>query len=327
MASGFAAGAGADMLQQVLRRKFEEAIAQQKLAEDIRQANMQNQIQQQQLGQGQQRIGLEGERVGIDRQRAGYEGQRVGMEGERLGMEKELQPVRIRNINAQTFDVEGRPAAAELARNFTAGENEKNRSNAVRIANINGSRPRDERLVQVQGPNGTPIWQREGAAVGQPAMQAPRAVTGAERQTLAYFNRMKEALDALEGGGLEDQIAKQGLLGQAQGQLAPNILQSGTQQQYRQAQRAFTEGRLRKESGAAIPTAEYENDARTYFFQPGDSPETTKQKREARKKVLEGLRFSSGRAYQEFYGDDGGSPKANDAAAKAAELIKKYGGK
>ena len=40
MASAFGAGAGADMLQDVLRRKFQEAFAQQQLAEQIRRANI-----------------------------------------------------------------------------------------------------------------------------------------------------------------------------------------------------------------------------------------------------------------------------------------------
>lgn len=168
-------------------------------------------------------------------------------------------------------------------------------------------------IVQVMGPNGVPIWVRKGDAVGQPAAQAPRAVTGQERQTLAFYNRAKDAVstitDAPDGGdSMEQRIAGMSLISQERLQHAPNFLQSEEGQKYRQAQRAFTEARLRKESGAAIPTAEYENDARTYFAQPGDGKNIIEQKRKARQTVLDGLKFSAGKAYEEYYGEPNVSP-------------------
>lgn len=132
-----------------------------------------------------------------------------------------------------------------------------------------------------------------------------RPSLGQERQTLAYYNRAKQASEDI--GLLEPEIAKLGLMGQTRMEIAPNFLQSQAGQSYRQAQRAFTEARLRKESGAAIPQGEYDNDARTYFAQPGDSPETMAQKKRAREVVLEGLKFASGKAFDEFYG--GQTPK------------------
>jgi hypothetical protein len=153
----------------------------------------------------------------------------------------------------------------------------------------------------------TPVQMPSGVQPNRPA----KPVTGAERQTLAFYNRMKDAVTTLETGdpgkSIEEQIAGQGLAGQLQGQHAPNMFQTDLQQQYRQAQRAYTEARLRKESGAAIPESEFQNDARTYFAQPGDSAAVLKQKRAARQKVMEGLKFSSGRAYDEFYGEHGGA--------------------
>ncbi len=187
--------------------------------------------------------------------------------------------------------------------------------------------PTDERLVQIMGPMGTPIWVRESQAVGKPAAQAARAVTGAERQSLAYYNRAKEADETLTtpaangGDSLEDRIAKSGLGGQVRGQYAPNFMQSEDQQAYRQAQRAFTEARLRKESGAAIPTQEYENDAKIYFVRPGDDLKTIEQKRKARQTVLNGLKFSSGKAYEEFYGDSG--PQSPGGGADPLGLFNK----
>lgn len=184
---------------------------------------------------------------------------------------------------------------------------------------LNAGKPADERLVQVMGPNGAPIWVRESQAVGKPAAQAARAVTGQERSVLAFYNRGKQASDTITeagpNGSLEDRIAKQSTAEQYRGKYAPNILQSAEQQSYRQAQRAFTEARLRKESGAAIPANEYENDAKTYFAEPGDDPEIVKQKRAARQTVLDGLAFSAGKAYDEFYGEAYPRPTTTNPAA------------
>jgi hypothetical protein len=154
----------------------------------------------------------------------------------------------------------------------------------------------------------TPEEAKARGPMKKPKTQKP--VTGAERQTLSFYNRAKEASDALATGGLEERIAKQNGMGQLWGQYAPDIAQTKDQQLYRQAQRAFTEARLRKESGAAIPDAEYEKDAQIYFAQPGNTPEVIAQKQKARQVVLDGLKFSSGRAYDEFYGESGGAAGA-----------------
>lgn len=163
----------------------------------------------------------------------------------------------------------------------------------------------------------TPDEARSRGPMKKPKTQ--KAITGAERQTLSFYNRAKEASDTLAQGGLEGRIAEQNAMGALWGQYAPNIAQSKDQQLYRQAQRAFTEARLRKESGAAIPPAEYESDAKIYFAQPGDTPETITQKQKARQAVLEGMKFSAGKAYDEFYGDSGGAP--GDPGKGEVELI------
>lgn len=173
------------------------------------------------------------------------------------------------------------------------------------------TKPDKERLVQVMGPQGTPIWVRESDAEGKPAAQAPRAVTGQERQALAFYNRAQQAIDDISAKdksdtSLESKMADLWLHDQLRLKADANIIQSKEMQAYRQAQRAFTEARLRKESGAAIPTAEYENDAKTYFAQPGDKPETIAQKAKARQVVLDGLRFGAGKAYDEYYGESAG---------------------
>lgn len=171
--------------------------------------------------------------------------------------------------------------------------------------------PKDERIVQIMGEGGVPVWVRESEAVGKPAAQAPRAVTGAERQSLAFYNRAKQAVEALEeadqsGKSLEQRMASLGFADQQRlgyEGMGSNYMKSPEMQQYRQAQRAFTEARLRKESGAAIPASEFENDAKTYFVQPGDDAATVARKQAARAEVLQGLGYSAGKAFDEFYGE------------------------
>lgn len=159
--------------------------------------------------------------------------------------------------------------------------------------------------------------------------------SGVQKRVLNFFNRAEQADRDLEG--LEGEIQKMGLAGQTRMAVAPNFAQSQTGQAYTQAQRAFTEARLRKDSGAAIPETEFENDRKTYFAQPGDSTETLDQKRRARAAVLASLAFESGQALGEFLGsaDDanGVIQSYRDRSSKKAApadpidaLIKKYGG-
>lgn len=126
--------------------------------------------------------------------------------------------------------------------------------------------------------------------------KADRPATESERRAYGFYNRARGATEDAEK--LEDKIVKLGLAGQTRLRLAPNILQSETGQLYLQAQRAFTEARLRKDSGAAIPAFEYENDARTYFAQPGDTKETLAQKRRARINLLKSLYKEAGKAVE-----------------------------
>lgn len=321
-------GGAAEGLAEVLRRKFLEAqllqqaqLAQAKLAEDQRQADLQHEIGLGGLDVSRGNMTLRGKE--LERQT-----NRDTVDDQRYAAEAPLREADVAYKGALTGEIIRKPQAEQEQRDFTLGRDKTLHGYQLReIGASAASRP--ERMVQVMGPQGTPIYVPESQAAGMPAAQAPRAVTGQERQSLAYYNRAKQASDDI--APLEQAIAKANIGSQLQLQHAPNMLQTADQQAYRQAQRAFTEARLRKESGAAIPQGEYENDARTYFAQPGDSPQTIEQKRRARNVVLEGLKFSSGKAFNEFYGDEGGAkpPQGGqpDAAARAAELLKKYGGK
>lgn len=137
---------------------------------------------------------------------------------------------------------------------------------------------------------------RNTAANGKPSTQA-------EKNDLGFYNRALDAEKTI--GTVEDKIGTD-IGSQAFLASAPNLMQPKENQIYRQAQRQFTEARLRKESGAAIPDSEYEKDAQTYFKQTGDTPETTARKVAARQAVLQSLAFSAGNAYREYYGEKPG---------------------
>jgi len=149
------------------------------------------------------------------------------------------------------------------------------------------------------------------AASGNSGGNAPALKeTQSEKNALGFYLRGKDAVDTIST--IEDDIKAKGLAGQARLEYAPNFLQSQENQVYRQLQRQFTEARLRKESGAAIPPAEYEADAKTYFAQPGDTNETLARKEQARSVVLESLRIGAGNAYKNYVGENSADTSASE---------------
>ena len=83
-----------------------------------------------------------------------------------------------------------------------------------------------------------------------------------------------------------------------------NMVISPQHQQYRQAAEQWIRAFLRKESGAAIGADEFKRDFVVYFPQPGDSPEVTAQKTEARHAAMAGIAGEAGNYFQKL------SPKA-----------------
>ena len=80
-----------------------------------------------------------------------------------------------------------------------------------------------------------------------------------------------------------------------------NILLSQNAQKYRNAQRTYTEARLRKESGAAVLPDEYEKDRTTNFRTSNEK--ALDQKRRQRTETLRGLGNASAQALQELFGE------------------------
>ena len=68
------------------------------------------------------------------------------------------------------------------------------------------------------------------------------------------------------------------------------------QQKFEQAQRDWVRSKLRKESGAVIGEQEMKDEIRTYFPQPGDTPEVIAQKEQARQVAIQAMRDAAGPA-------------------------------
>lgn len=81
-----------------------------------------------------------------------------------------------------------------------------------------------------------------------------------------------------------------------------NWTQSPKQQQVEQAQRDFVNAVLRRESGAVISPAEFDNATKQYFPQPGDSQEVIKQKQFNRENAIQALEVGSGTGVRQIQG-------------------------
>jgi len=141
-----------------------------------------------------------------------------------------------------------------------------------------------------------------------------RAYPETQTKAAGFANRMQKADQAmlgLVGAGLDPaNIKEQGLAALPGG----NFMLSPEFQQYRQAQADWVRAKLRKESGAVIGADEMADEIKTYFPQPGDSPEVQNAKRQARKTATENLVKESQGAYDELF-----APKAPPVSASDYE--------
>ena len=184
---GMGAGAGADMLETVIKRKLLEQQFNAKIAEEARQANLQNAVQQAQLGQGQQRIGLDTQKFGEDRRQFDVTS---GQRDRTINLDEQMQPVRIANTQAQTNELLRKPVAEQQARDFTTtrdsaqhgyrlGEIGAQGQNALRVA-----RERPAPLMAVPDgydENGQPIQTLKPKVAGL-SFSKPDAMTAQTRQ-------------------------------------------------------------------------------------------------------------------------------------------------
>jgi hypothetical protein len=107
-----------------------------------------------------------------------------------------------------------------------------------------------------------------------------------------YSKRARQAMSEL--AALPEDTGT-GMFGALAGML-PGPMKPEKLQLYEQAKRNFISANLRKESGAAISDAEYANEDKKYFGQPGDTPAVLAQKARSREQAALNLEGEGGRA-------------------------------
>lgn len=126
----------------------------------------------------------------------------------------------------------------------------------------------------------------EIAARGQTAGQTlnGKPQTSVQAQVQGYADRTNEADHIINNVG--NQFTG---IGSYVGEHLPNFLKSSDRQQYEQAQQDFINSVLRRESGAAISSTEFDRYSKQYFPQPGDSPQVLAQKATNRQTTINNL--------------------------------------
>ena len=169
------------------------------------------------------------------------------------------------------------------------------------------------------GPDGNPIFFQPSKGGGapsivpgiRPAPPKPVEPTGEEKTAAGYLGRMKAAeklIGGLAGGEPTVGTSVAGAIPFV-GDYTQRKVMNTKQQQYKQAADDWIRAKLRKESGAVIGDVEMKREYQTYFPQPGDEPETIKQKAMARRQAEEQMTQSAGRA----------APNLTEAAFTKAE--------
>ena len=143
--------------------------------------------------------------------------------------------------------------------------------------------PRTGSVTPVMGPDGKPLQGKT----------ADRALTEGQAKANLFGTRMAES-DKIIGelaaqGTTAPSFAQQLTGGSGLTGLAATAMANPQQQQLDQAQRDFINAVLRRESGAAIASSEFENARRQYFVQPGDSPQVIAQKARNRQTAIAGM--------------------------------------
>ena len=154
---------------------------------------------------------------------------------------------------------------------------------------------------------------------GGPADPRAKPATAQEQTTAIYTDRAYLAdheLTNLQGKyspyavNAKRSAENMWLIGETIAGPIANAILTPKDQQAEQAQRDFVNAILRKESGAVISQQEFDNAAKQYFPQPGDSKEVIAQKARNRQTAINALRRASGLNYE--------YPKIEDAAKVTA---------
>ncbi len=149
------------------------------------------------------------------------------------------------------------------------------------------------RSVQMRGQDLTDARSRELNAATREAAKLKadeKPLNDAQSKAALFGSRMAEADSVL--AGLEKQGTTTSIPGARTGMgvgAALNVVSSGNQQKLNQAKRDFVNAVLRRESGAVISDAEFDNAEKQYFPQIGDGEDVKRQKASNRAIAIRGV--------------------------------------
>jgi GH24 family phage-related lysozyme (muramidase) len=129
----------------------------------------------------------------------------------------------------------------------------------------------------------------------------------------ANFANMMQQSEAVLAPYKENPLGVVGQMNEMWPEGMANRMRDPAYQAYRQSAMQWVRAKLRKESGAAISTPEFEGEFQTFFPQPGDTPEVIAQKKQARDAALMGMKAESRGAYDQLF--QGGPPPQPGAGA------------
>jgi len=207
-------------------------------------------------------------------------------------------------FNTETNQFEQLPGAKMATENWSApykvgGEYLQRNANTGEIRKAYGTAEGDKAPAGYVWATDASGQKTLSAIPGGPADKTLNPTTDVANAAL-FSNRMEKAdkiLNELEGKYSPMAISvktsgKTALI--PGGQAAVNAYMSSSDQKAEQAQRDFVNAVLRRESGAAISPSEFENASIQYFPQPNDTQEMIKQKAEARKTAIQGIKNAAG---------------------------------
>ena len=192
----------------------------------------------------------------------------------------------------------GTPEHTQFAREFYAPKTEQ-----PKIVWQDGVPYREDPrkgTVETVTPSGTP------PAAGNPYAPASKMSTD-EGKTSLFADRAAAAHDTIskaENINAEPGGTVGGMIQQTLPAGIANVLVSGERGKAMDAQRAFLNALLRRESGAAISAGEYTSYGKEYFPQVGDTPAQIEAKRKHRADVIAALARESGKGYRPSYSFD-----------------------
>ena len=148
----------------------------------------------------------------------------------------------------------------------------------------------------VVGPDGQPYVVNVATGEVMSGSVGNKPMTEGQSNAALYADRMRNSEPTI----IENSAAGQNTFDKMKAQVpgVGNYLVSEGFQKYDQARRDFINATLRRESGAVISDAEFDNANKQYFPQPGDSADVLKQKEQNRRVAMEGISRAAGPGYK-----------------------------